>query len=38
MATTPAEVLQMIRDVESRIVDVRFTDLPGVWQDFSIPA
>ena len=26
MATTPAEVLQMIRDVEARIVDVRFTD------------
>jgi len=38
MATTPAEVLQMIRDVEACIVDVRFTDLPGVWQHFSIPA
>ena len=36
-ATTPAEVVRMARDAGVQIVDVRFTDLPGQWQHFSIP-
>ena len=29
--------LRKARDADCRIVDVRFTDLPGTWQHFSIP-
>ena len=36
MARTGAEVIRMAKDV--RMVDLRFTDLPGTWQHFSIPA
>jgi glutamine synthetase len=36
MAKTVAEVLKMGKDV--KIVDLRFIDLPGTWQHFSIPA
>ena len=36
MPTTVADVLKMAKSV--KIVDFRFTDLPGVWQHFSIPA
>jgi glutamine synthetase len=35
---TVAEVLEMARDQQVAIVDLRFTDLPGTWQHFSIPA
>jgi glutamine synthetase len=35
MPKTPADVVKMARDVQ--MVDLRFTDLPGVWQHFSIP-
>ncbi len=36
MAKTGAEVVKMAQNV--RMVDLRFTDLPGTWQHFSIPA
>jgi len=36
MPKTAADVLKMAADVQ--MVDLRFTDLPGVWQHFSIPA
>ena len=36
MSKTVADVLAMARQVE--MVDLRFTDLPGTWQHFSIPA
>ena len=29
--------LRKARDADCRIVDIRFTDLPGTWQHFSIP-
>ena len=29
--------LRKARDADCRIVDVRFTDIPGTWQHFSIP-
>ncbi len=33
----PDDVLKAIKDNDVRMVDVRFTDLPGVWQHFSVP-
>ena len=36
MPKTVADVLNMAKDV--KMVDMRFTDLPGTWQHFSIPA
>ena len=36
MAKTVADVVKMAKDV--KMVDFRFTDLPGIWQHFSIPA
>ncbi|MGQ9502254.1 MAG: type I glutamate--ammonia ligase [Anaerolineae bacterium] len=36
MSKTVTDVLAMVKQVE--MVDLRFTDLPGTWQHFSIPA
>src|SRR5512147_662298 len=36
MAKSVADVLKMGKEVA--MVDLRFTDLPGTWQHFSIPA
>ncbi len=36
MAKTVADVLKLGKDVQ--MVDLRFTDLPGTWQHFTIPA
>src|SRR5919201_5886730 len=35
--TSPAEVLQRARQAGVKVVDVRFVDLPGTWQHFSVP-
>ncbi len=35
---TPAEVLRLIQDEGIEIVDLRFCDLPGLMQHFSLPA
>ena len=35
---TPDDVMAAIKKHDIQIVDVRFTDLPGVWQHFSLPA
>ena len=35
---TPAEVLRLVKDEGIEIVDVRFVDLPGLMQHFSVPA
>ncbi len=35
---TPKDVLDLIREKEAKVVDVRFTDLIGQQQHFSIPA
>ncbi len=35
---TPREVIDLITEREARVVDVRFVDLPGQWQHFSMPA
>jgi glutamine synthetase len=34
---TPKEVIELAAEKEAKIVDVRFIDLPGTWQHFSIP-
>ena len=36
MAKTAADVVKMAK--ESQMIDFRFTDLPGQWQHFTIPA
>jgi glutamine synthetase len=38
MSKTPDDVRQLAREAGIKIVDLKFTDLPGVWQHFSIPA
>ncbi len=35
--TSPADVIRMAKDAGTQMVDVRFTDLPGQWQHFTIP-
>jgi glutamine synthetase len=34
---TPEEVLKLAKENGVRIVDIKFTDLPGTWQHFSVP-
>ena len=34
---TPADVLAMAREHNARVADVRFVDLLGTWQHFSVP-
>ncbi len=36
--TNPEEVKQYIRKHKIQVVDLKFNDLPGLWQHFSIPA
>jgi glutamine synthetase len=35
---SPKDILTFIRENDVKFVDVKFTDLPGAWQHFSIPA
>ena len=35
---TPKDVIDLAREKEAKVVDIRFTDLPGQVQHFSIPA
>lgn len=35
--TTPAEVLALAREKGAKMVDIKFIDVPGTWQHFSIP-
>ncbi|HYK82322.1 MAG TPA: glutamine synthetase, partial [Gemmatimonadales bacterium] len=36
-AATPADVVRRAQEAGVQVVDVRFTDLPGTWQHFSLP-
>jgi len=36
MPETPQEVLRLIQDEDIKIIDLKFIDLPGIWQHFSI--
>ncbi|HKH81215.1 MAG TPA: glutamine synthetase beta-grasp domain-containing protein, partial [Methylovirgula sp.] len=33
----PDDVLKVIKDDKIEMVDLRFTDIPGLWQHFSVP-
>ena len=35
--TTAEDLLKAIKDQKVQMIDLRFTDLPGVWQHFSVP-
>ena len=35
--TSPADVIRNAKDAGVQVVDVRFCDLPGTWQHFSVP-
>ena len=37
MPKTPDDMRQLATEAKAKIVDLKFTDLPGVWQHFSIP-
>jgi glutamine synthetase len=37
MPKTPDDVRELAKEAKAKIVDLKFTDLPGVWQHFSIP-
>jgi len=38
MPKTPKDVKNLVDDAGVKILDLRFVDLPGVWQHFSLPA
>src|ERR1700687_4131476 len=35
--TKAEDVLKAIKDKNVQMIDLRFTDLPGMWQHFSVP-
>src|SRR5215471_10611971 len=35
---TPSEVIKFIKDKGIQVVDLKFVDLPGLWQHFSVSA
>jgi glutamine synthetase len=37
MTRTPEEALRLAREKGARMVDFKFTDVPGTWQHFSVP-
>jgi glutamine synthetase len=37
MTRTPEDVLRMAHEKGARMVDLKFTDVPGTWQHFSVP-
>jgi glutamine synthetase len=34
---TPAQILKFCQDNDIKVVDLKFVDLPGTWQHFTIP-
>jgi len=37
MPKSASDVLKLAKETGAKIVDLRFIDLPGMWQHFSIP-
>ncbi|MCD5398907.1 MAG: glutamine synthetase beta-grasp domain-containing protein, partial [Dehalococcoidia bacterium] len=37
MENEAAEILKLMKDNGCDILDLKFTDLPGAWQHFSVP-
>src|SRR5262245_51515695 len=38
MSMTPREVLALIKEKNVKAIDLRFVDMPGIWQHFTVPA
>ena len=38
MPKTSKDVEKLAKDAKVQIIDLRFVDLPGVWQHFSLPS
>ena len=38
MAKTGKDVINLIKDKEIKFVDIKFVDVPGTWQHFTMPA
>ncbi len=38
MASTPKDVVKLVKDNDVKMIDFKFVDLPGIWQHYSIPA
>src|SRR5258705_7261305 len=36
-SATAEDVLKTVKDENVQMIDLRFTDLPGTWQHFSVP-
>src|SRR5215470_15865488 len=34
---SPEDLLKTIKDEKIEMIDLRFTDIPGLWQHFSVP-
>src|SRR5213594_3260032 len=34
----PADVLKQVKENDIKIIDLRFMDMPGLWQHFSVPS
>jgi glutamine synthetase len=37
MASTPKDVVKLVKDNDIKMIDFKFVDLPGIWQHYSIP-
>src|SRR5512137_2160677 len=37
MSKTPKDILKMAKDNGAKMLDMRFTDLPGLWHHVSFP-
>jgi glutamine synthetase len=38
MASTPKDVVNLVKANDIKMIDFKFVDLPGIWQHYSIPA
>ena len=36
-STTPKDIMSDIKDMDIKMIDMRFTDMPGTTQHFTIP-
>ena len=33
MASTPKDVVKLVKDNDIKMIDFKFVDLPGIWQE-----
>jgi glutamine synthetase len=36
LAKTPEEIIEFVKEEDVKAIDLRFTDLPGIWQHFTV--